>query len=458
MFSLDGDLGRHIVIGNVILETGQIPQNDLFSHTMYGDKLVPHEWLGQVLFAFVYSFFSLTGVVFLSAILIAGSFTIVYIDSFKRSRAPVLSLFVAVMAAFAASLHWLNRPHIFTFTYLAIWVLFLEKERTRGDVSSWIFFLIMLFWANTHGAFIAGFVSLFAYLIGQVIDSWSGEEKLFAVVRPWLRIAGLSVLASLINPAGAELWATSVGYVKNSYLVGHTQEYLSPNFHNVGMSPFLILVILFVFSLKYKGEKMPWAYLFLFTGWLVMGLYSARNVPLFAIITAPILAAHLSNILGVGFWRKLEERIKTIENKGKNLFLWSSLVVLVAFFFAKHPVLDTYNRFPLDFFPVEAVNWLDTNEQNGNVFNYFPWGGYLLYRQWPGQLVFIDGQTDFYGEFLTQEYERVISLSDGWETILDNYQVEWAIIPSSSSLADALENISWEVLYEDETAIVLRRE
>src|SRR5512143_101648 len=63
----DGDLGRHITIGNYILENWKIPTRDIFSHTMYGKPLVPHEWLAQLLFAGVHKLMGLSGIVLLIA-------------------------------------------------------------------------------------------------------------------------------------------------------------------------------------------------------------------------------------------------------------------------------------------------------------------------------------------------------------------------------------------------------
>lgn len=47
-------------------------------------------------------------------------------------------------------------------------------------------------------------------------------------------------------------------------------------------------------------------------------------------------------------------------------------------------------------------------------------GGYLLYRMWPGRRVFIDGQTDFYGSELVNEYLTALRVQDGWQDILQN--------------------------------------
>jgi hypothetical protein len=73
------------------------------------------------------------------------------------------------------------------------------------------------------------------------------------------------------------------------------------------------------------------------------------------------------------------------------------------------------NRYDPAVFPVEAVDWLEQHPPEGNGFNYFIWGGYLLYRSWPERTVFIDGQTDFYGEALTRQYVQVITLTGDWE-------------------------------------------
>jgi hypothetical protein len=159
---------------------------------------------------------------------------------------------------------------------------------------------------------------------------------------------------------------------------------------------------------------------------------------------------------GVKRWSKIEGNILKIEQSLKGGF-WSGISVLLAAIALSMPVMQAYNSFDESFFPVSAVDWLEDNPQKGNVFNHFPWGGYLLYRQWPQTLVFIDGQTDFYGEALTREYEQVITLGDGWESILVNYDVSWALIPTHSKLVEALKSNGWLVLYQDNTTTLLRR-
>ena len=92
------------------------------------------------------------------------------------------------------------------------------------------------------------------------------------------------------------------------------------------------------------------------------------------------------------------------------------------------------------------------------MFNDFNWGGYLLFRLWPGNHVFIDSQSDFYGESLTRQYAAILSGQGDWEAKLSQYNVAWIIVPPASGLAQsARAGFEWYVVYEDPTAVIFVR-
>jgi hypothetical protein len=458
-FNLDGDLGRHITIGDHILDSITIPRQDIFSHTMMGEPLTPHEWIAQTVFALSHRGLGLSGTVLITGLIIAASFLLVFRESARRSSSILISLAVTILAAATASLHWLSRPHVFTFLFLAIWVSLHERIRCGKRTPIWIFGLVMLLWANTHGAFISGFVIWGAYLGGELVESWQTKHWPVERLRAWALIGVLSFAVTLINPAGIHLWETSFGFVGNRYLVSHTQEYLPPYFHDSGTWPFLIMLTLTIFILALKKGRLPFTHALLLSGWSAMALYSARNIPLFAIVVSPILSAMTAEVLSnVKGWQKIETNILQTDQKLKG-GLWIGVSILSLIVFLSMPAMQAYNTHDTSAFPVAAVDWLEENPPEGNVFNHFPWGGYLLYRQWPDLLVFIDGQTDFYGEALTREYEQVITLDENWEQILEKYQVNWMLIPEGSILGDAvLKHTGWQILYQDDTAIIVKRD
>jgi hypothetical protein len=106
-------------------------------------------------------------------------------------------------------------------------------------------------------------------------------------------------------------------------------------------------------------------------------------------------------------------------------------------------------------FPVRAADWLEEHPMRGEMFNDFNWGGYLLFRLWPNQRVFVDSQSDFYGESLVREYESILESRPGWQTALRTHDVAWVIIPPSSPLARALAaDPGWRNIYADSTAVI----
>jgi len=160
LLNQDGDTGRHLAVGRTILASGQIPRADIFSHTMSGQPLAPHEWLAQVLFALANQVLGLSGVTLLTALVLAAAFRLVYAEARRRSGLPLLSLLITLLGLAAASIHFLARPHIFTILFVTLWLTLLERMREGRPLSPFWLGLVMLVWANLHGAFIAGFCDL----------------------------------------------------------------------------------------------------------------------------------------------------------------------------------------------------------------------------------------------------------------------------------------------------------
>lgn len=466
LMNVDGDLGRHITIGSYILESRNIPTKDIFSHTKFGDPLTPHEWLIQIVFAFLHKLAGLDGVVWFTALVIAGTFWVVYRQSIEKTGWVVLSTAFVFLGAAASSLHWLTRPHIITFLLLAVWTGRLESMRSGEDDRWWLLPLLMLFWANAHGAFFAGFVLWAMYFLGQWLE---GEISNWEGSRIWVLGLVSSLLVTVLNPAGFKLWGTSLGFLGSNYLVGHTAEYLPPDFQDISTWPFLLMILCSIVFLAYEQKRLPFTEIIVIAGWTAMGLVSARNIPLYAVLAAPILADRAKNCLqDTRFgnisvrWGDLEMGMKDLEGRLKQ-GVWVGIVVL-GMGFALLAGLDldlgkTGNQFSPTRFPVDAVNWIEDQGPQGKMFNYFPWGGYLLYELWPEHRVFIDGQTDFYGERLTREYECVITLCSEWEDVLDSYNVNWVIMPTASPLSESLhKKANWNRVFQGEISSIFIKE
>jgi hypothetical protein len=273
----------------------------------------------------------------------------------------------------------------------------------------------------------------------------------------------ISFSVTLLNPAGWRVWATTLGFLQNDYLVSHTVEYQSPNFQMMNFWPFLIMICLSILLASWDRKRISIRDALLLVSWTAFSLISARNIAIYSVIAAPVLAGLAASILrDHEIFNRLcayDGRLMAINRRLGGHVLAIAGVGLIGILVLNGAAFNldgVRNQFSESVFPVKAVDWLVDHPEERPIFNYFPWGGYLLYRNWPEQRVFIDGQTDFYGEQLTREYEKVISMSDGWRAILEKYGVERVIMPAKSEIVLRLSNDEeWVLSYVDETAAVL---
>jgi hypothetical protein len=108
-------------------------------------------------------------------------------------------------------------------------------------------------------------------------------------------------------------------------------------------------------------------------------------------------------------------------------------------------------------FPVRAVRAARAAHITGRLLNELAWGGYILYA-WPEQRVFVDGQTDFFGDSIVKEYHVIRDVSPGWRNALSGWRIDLALLETDSPLADALAHESgWEPIECDSTAVLFRR-
>jgi hypothetical protein len=472
MINADGDLALHLSMGRFILNHRKIPLRDVFSHTLAGQPAAQHKWLSQLLFAQAERMMGLAGVVLLCAIVIATTFWLVFELARKESNALVTAVLVVLLALAASMVHWLIRPHVFTFLFLALWMTILNQLYKGKLQHRWLLPALMVLWVNLHGGFIAGLVTWLLYGLGVGWDAVWGRAP-GPPTRFWRNylLGGVTaLLTTLINPSGMGLWHMLVTHLGNPYLAAITVEFQSPNFHQVVFWPFLIMIGLLLVVLSLSEKRFESRLVFSSAAWLLMGLYSGRNIPLFAIVAVPLFVQALDDLFISAANRfQLVERLKQSDVRIQSIdgqlqgFVWpalSILVVVVGLGFGLN--LDLHGQgygYDPDVFPVAAVDWLEENPQEGEMFNYFTWGGYLQYRLWPEKRVFIDSNSDFYGEAFVRQYIQVIMLQEGWEDVLDQYDVTWAILPLNESAAGALQSVlDWGVIYEDETAVILVRE
>ena len=435
----DGDAVMHWRIGDWMLEHRQIIRHDSFSYTRAGSPVISKEWLAELLFAAAGRTGGLFGLCILAALVIATTFALLHWRLLRDGNDLLIATTLTLMAAWAASMHWMARPHVFSFLMLLLWHD--QVRRVEHGAKPWLLATIMALWVNLHGGFLAGFFVLGAYWLGAVRDTLKLRRLTIAAL--------LCAAAVLLNPNGWKLPWHNVQFLRSEFLTNWLAEYNSPDFQSRDAVGFLVWLAMLFVTLAWRQPRLTTAESLIVVSWTAFAFYSRRNIPLMVILTAPIIAPALSAAVGE-HWRALSARL------GRDKQGWPVVAVLAL---AGIVCLAQPLELPRTRWPVAAVQHIreHSSEFGARMFNDYVWGGYLL-KALPERRVFVDGRTDFYGEALIRDYAAITELTTNWLGTLERYNVSWTLLPHRSRLNQALAALqNWRCVYTDEVATIYRR-
>jgi hypothetical protein len=110
--------------------------------------------------------------------------------------------------------------------------------------------------------------------------------------------------------------------------------------------------------------------------------------------------------------------------------------------------------------PVGAVNFIDENNINGRMYNSYDIGGYLIFRLYPEQKVFIDGRADLYGDDFVKDYLQIETGGPRWESLFNTARVDFAIVDRQAAIRQLLmSREDYALVYDDRRySVVVKRD
>jgi hypothetical protein len=477
LINVDGDSCVHRRLGDWMIQHREIIRNDPFSHTRTGAHIIVMEWLSEVLYAAAGMLLDWSGIVLMAAALIATSLWLLHRLLLAEGNGILLSTALVLLSAWSCSLHWLARPHLWTFVFMPIFLWQLRAYNCRRVPATRLFLVLpplMAFWSNLHGGFVQGFVLIAAFWMGSVIDETGVDGALRTQARSRTRmlilLGGTCLLASFINPNGWKLHVHILNCLRDTQIMATSSEFRSPDFHGFWMYGFIVELLVFGLLLIIARPRLTAIDVALVCLWGYFSLYSVRHATTLALILTPILAAHWSAwIRGVPdgtfirWGRQLSRTLGRWDAIADGRALAAGCVIVVLFTAAKSRLLGGEPILKADMlssvFPVSAVKFLRANPVpvTGEMFNHYRWGGYLLLVA-PEWKVFVDGRADLYHGSLIEDFRTVDSVAPQWEQVFARHDVGWTLLPRAHALNSLLAlHTDWRLIYSDEVAIIYGR-
>ncbi len=482
---LDRDFWWHVKAGQMMMQTWHLISIDPFAHTREGlPYLATHEWLAQVCLFIMYRMGGATGIIlFRTAMMIVVFFLLLLIDSPRIWPNALL----AIVAGAAVVPGFMDRPQLFTFLLLAVFLFlafhFLEsvydrsgsehldsgvtlKRTTKITIASFI--ILEIIWVNMHGA--AAFLGVGivgALTLQAVVRQWWYMLPLRSdfsrtVTVPLLIASGSVMLALLLSPNVLQTF----GYM-NSLLHDRTIAFIGEwqprDLHTYlwWIGPFWCVTI--AAMIASRRHLIFCLTVFLATGYLSRQAF--RHEMLFVIAATGITIFQLKYAVRWQEFLTAALRKPLLTVPVSLLLLFGSVQIAQA---AKYQLADRDNLYGYGVFAPaqDAEAFVSRVRIQGKMFNTYGIGGYLIYTGYPHRKVYIDGRNVDYGfDFMAKTFAAQTS-KEKWQEITDHYGITYALIDYDaikekdgipfSRYLDTDPN--WPLVYVDDwTAVYVKR-
>lgn len=456
--SFDQDLGRHIKLGEIIINTHQIPKTNLFSYTNPNFPFINTHWMFEVLAFLFFATGHLQMLLILKVVIILLSVWLTLRIIPKTNSALLLPVGFILLHVLRERLEL--RPEIFSFLFTAVTYYLLEKYLKKPTRLIYLFPLVQLLWINTHIYFFVGLVIQAIFLIHlgiQYLRSriWDGRLKVLSI------IFVLSILVSLINPNALTglLYPLNVnqnyGYtiVENQTIfLLESLNFIDPNFIFVKFAWGIVLLSLVVALIRKKLELKN---LLLVTFGLGLSILNVRSFPYLIFLSLPA----------------------TFENFGPTKF--SGATKLLMFIASVFLIWESFSYVSGNYYNSKgdshrvglkmvenvkgAMDFVIANDLPSPIFNNFDIGSYIIYKGFPEYRVFVDGRPEAYPkEFFLNTYIPMQSDFSRFQLEERKFKFKTIIFSHTDQtpwgqafLQAIIKDPDWKTVYLDNFMIVL---
>jgi len=440
------DYWWYLRLGKDILQTGAVPVADTYSSIQAGQPIVYQSWLAAISLWLVYKVGGISFTVFLLAILIGLTYSMLWIIMRQSGIGPRLATVLVLLAGLSGSNNWGVRPQMFTYPLFLVLLWVLLRWQDHKSKLLWLLPVLSLAWTNLHGSFI-----LFFIVVGLALISGMGDRKQL------LFVSLVSLAVTLINPRGIDLWKSVIGTFTSPGIRDLSPEWLPPLNMGWQMNIFFAWLILLIPLAAFARQFLStfqWV-LFLSFSWLALSgtRYVIWDLFVISILTALLIPESILR------WF---DRPQEIKNPGINLSL-GIILLLMSLVFSPGSRERWWDQAPASIdpqTPLAAAAWLmEHPELPGPMWNDVVFGSYLIYAL-PSRPVWIDTRIQvIFTREQADQYLFVQSAESGWDTFLEKKGVNLLILARTQpAIVKAAQNSSqWCEQYHDDVAVIFSR-
>lgn len=444
---------------------------DTWSYPAAGRPYIDLHWLFQFLVYLVFRLGGEPALVWFACLVVTLTWFVVYRLTRRHAPAPLAAALVA-LGIILASERLSPRPEILSFLFLAA-MQWLVTRHEEGWKRAWLLLpVLMLFWVNTEGLFVLGYVALGAALLNRFKDR-----------RLWQAL-GLSILAALANPFFVQgalhpfvlfsrinrslpIYSATIG----EFLSPFAGEALHPS---VALYPAYLALIGLVtagrLAASFSRRRPRAGDVVLLAVFVYLSATARRNLALLPLVATPVLGRWLTDLGRLprvrSGWARLSLDTRRIVHAAALLGTALGMLLFILGLVTErvYQRAETNRIFGSGPGPVAfargAAEYLNRNQVRGPLFSSFTAGSYFVWAV-PREKVFIDGRLEVHTPAHYERYLRIMQGGDAWGSAEREFGFNAVVLQQTDGHAALLGRImregGWVPVHLDESAIVLLR-
>jgi len=463
---LSPDLWWHLASGRWILEHHAVPRTDVLTYTMTGSEWVNLQWLTDVALVTLWRWAGPGALVLAKAACLAATAGILVATCRAAGSGAAAAGAATILAVLAGAERTMVRPEILTGLALASVLWIVARARDGHRLPLLLLPPLVLVWANLHAlAFLGPLTVLLhaglAFVDRRLPEAWRDRPVPPRAARDLLLAGVASAVALLGNPWGWKAWTfplTLLERIRGDVDVfSRILEFARPL--DAPGDPALrfawILAAALALSFLATARRFAPTRLLAVLPFIALALLARRNVPLFALAAAPVLATNLE---------RLRERLPRIPRPVGWIVPAAGVALAVTVLAGASPrLLGLYRDRGLfvapGLFPERSLAVLDRSGVDGPLFNDLDFGGFLVWRD-PARGSFIDGRLEVAGPDRLASFIEAHEDPAAWERLLATWDFRALLLDHSSRgnaafLLALLRDGRWSLLDASPEAVVL---
>jgi len=460
----DVDTWLHLSLGREIWHLKGLPGTEPFEYPLSGQPFSYTSWLFGLIYFAAYSAFDIYGVILLKAALVCSCFYILLRDSVRPGKNPAIAILVLSFVVVIARYRFTERPEIFMLIFVAFSIFSLNAYIYEEKKYLYALPFVHLLWANIHSSVPLMFIPFLAFIGGGLLLRSLPKSERFINVPTTSQLKTISLVfiasfvASLASPYFIDQYLYGTQVLSTAWYKQETMELLPPTW-STQKWPFIITPIVII-SFFMNTRRFSLMQALLVIPFIALSFTADRFTSLFSIVAGPIVARNISAFLeGKKWWTKFSgASIVLAIATASWIVLYTALVFGRVEPFVDAHLVDSKNfgfGINYDRYPEGALRYMDKQNITGRVFNTFPWGQYIIWRDYPARTVFIDGRANLPEPLLENmmlarsrpEVLDELSKSYGFESILVDYPVQ-------EETAQPLSSQQWALVYWDDLSLL----